>query len=259
MVDRLDVALAHRLADAAGAAILPHFRRLDAVDIKDDATPVTVADRAAEEAMRGLIAAERGDDGVLGEEFDDVVARNGRLWVLDPVDGTKAFTAGKPTFTTLIALFEHGVATLGLIDQPYNRERWVGHDGAAWFNGRPLATRRGTPLARAVVSSTAPELFEAEADRAAFARVERAVAYLSWGGDAYAYGLLAMGGVDLIVEMQLKPFDLGPLAPIVEGAGGRITDWRGRPLGLQSDGRICAAGDADLHAAALARLAPVGR
>ena len=255
MVDRRDVALAHRLADAAGAAILPHFRRLDDVDVKSDATPVTVADRAAEAAMRGLLAAERPQDGVHGEEFDDVAGASGRLWVLDPIDGTKAFTAGKPTFTTLIALFEDGVPVLGVIDQPYNRERWVGHDGAAWFNGRPLATRRGTPLARAVVSSTAPELFEADADRAAFARLEREVAYLSWGGDAYAYGLLAMGCVDLIVEMQLKTVDHGPLAPIVEGAGGRITDWRGRPLDLESDGRICAAGDAELHAATLARLA----
>jgi len=255
VADGRDVALAHRLADAAGAAILPHFRRLDGVDVKGDATPVTVADRAAEAAMRDLLAAERPADGVLGEEFDDVAAANGRLWVLDPIDGTKAFTAGKPTFTTLIALFEQGVPVLGVIDQPYNRERWAGHDGGAWFNGRPLATRRGTPLARAVLSSTAPELFETAADRAAFARVEGAVAYPSWGGDAYAYGLLAMGCVDLVVEMQLKPFDLGPLAPIVAGAGGRITDWRGRPLDLESDGRICAAGDAELHAATLACLA----
>jgi histidinol phosphatase-like enzyme (inositol monophosphatase family) len=255
VVDRRDVALAHRLADAAGAAILPHFRRLDGIDVKDDATPVTVADRAAEQAMRELLAAERPDDGILGEEFDDIAGTGERLWVLDPIDGTKAFTAGKPTFVTLIALFERGVPVLGVIDQPYNRERWAGHDGAAWFNGRPLATRRGTPLARAVVSSTAPELFETEADRSAFARLEREVAYPSWGGDAYAYGLLALGCVDLVVEMQLKPFDLGPLAPIVEGAGGRITDWRGTPLSLECDGRICAAGDAALHEAALARLA----
>jgi histidinol phosphatase-like enzyme (inositol monophosphatase family) len=255
VVDDRDVALAHRLADAAGAAILPHFRRLDAVDVKGDATPVTEADRAAEAAMRRLLAAERRGDGVLGEEFEAVAAENGRLWVLDPIDGTKAFTAGKPTFTTLIALFDDGVPVLGVIDQPYNRERWVGHDGGAWFNGRPLTTRRGTPLARAVVSSTAPELFASAADRAAFARIEDAVAYLSWGGDAYAYGLLAMGCVDLVVEMQLKTFDLGPLAPIVAGAGGRVTDWRGQALGLSSDGRICAAGDPELHAAALARLA----
>jgi histidinol phosphatase-like enzyme (inositol monophosphatase family) len=255
VVDPRDVALAHRLAEAAGAAILPHFRRLDAIDVKADATPVTVADRAAEEAMRRLLAAERPGDGILGEEYEEVVGEGGRLWVLDPIDGTKAFTAGKPTFTTLIALFEDGVPVLGLIEQPYNRERWVGHDGAAWFNGRPLAARRGAPLERAVLSATAPELLETAADRAAFARVEREVAYVTWGGDAYAYGLLAMGCIDLVVEMQLKPFDLGPLAPIVEGAGGRITDWRGEPLGLDGDGRICAAGDAALHRAALDRLA----
>jgi histidinol phosphatase-like enzyme (inositol monophosphatase family) len=255
VVDARDVALAHRLADAAGAAILPHFRRLDGVDVKADATPVTAADRDAERAMRALLAAERPDDGIVGEEFDDVAGAGGRAWVLDPIDGTKAFTAGKPTFVTLIALFETGVPVLGVIDQPYLRERWVGHDGAAWLNGRPLATRRGGDLARAVLSSTAPELFESAADRAAFARVERRVAYVSWGGDAYAYGLVAAGCVDLVVEMQLKTVDLGPLAPIVEGAGGRITDWRGRPLGLAGDGRICAAGDPDLHAAALAELA----
>ena len=255
MATPADVAFAHRLADASAAAVLPHFRRLDAIEIKADATPVTRADRAAEEAMRALLARERPADGVLGEEFAPIEGEGGRLWVLDPIDGTKAFTAGKPTFTTLIALFEHGRPVLGVIEQPYNRERWVGHDGAAWFNGRPLATRRGTTLSRAVTSSTAPELFESAADRAAFARVEAAVGYLSWGGDAYAYGLLAMGCVDLIVEMQLKPFDLGPLAPIVEGAGGRITDWGGRPLDLESDGRILAAGDAALHEAALARLA----
>jgi histidinol phosphatase-like enzyme (inositol monophosphatase family) len=255
VVDPRDVALAHRLADAAGAAILPHFRRLEAIDLKGDATPVTVADRGAEGAVRDLLAAERPADGILGEEFDDVAGTSGRLWVLDPIDGTKAFTAGKPTFATLIALFAAGQPILGVIDQPYNRERWVGHDGAAWFNGRPLATRGGTPLPRAVLSSTAPELFESAADRAAFARLEGEVGYLSWGGDAYAYGLLALGCIDLIVEMQLKPFDLGPLAPIVEGAGGRITDWNGQPLGLDSDGRICAAGDAELHAATLACLA----
>ncbi len=254
MADTGDVALAHRLADVAGASILPHFRRLGAVDVKGDATPVTVADRDAEAAMRRLIACERPADGILGEEYDDVVGHDERVWVLDPIDGTKAFTAGKPTFVTLIALFEQGVATLGVIDQPYNRERWAGHDGGAWFNGRPLATRRGTALDRAVLSSTAPELFETADDRAAFARLEGEVAYLSWGGDAYAYGLLALGCVDLVVEMQLKAFDLGPLAPIVEGAGGRITDWQGRALSLTSDGRICAAGDAALHDAALSHL-----
>lgn len=255
MVDRRDIVLAHRLADAAGAVILPHFRRLAEVEIKSDLTPVTVADRAAEQAMRALLAEARPQDGVLGEEFEPVAARSGRTWVLDPIDGTKAFTAGKPTFTTLVALVEATTPVLGLVDQPYLRERWVGHDGAAALNGRPLASRKGTPLGRAVLSATAPELFKDDADRAAFARVADAVAYRSWGGDAYGFGLLAAGFVDLVVEMDHKVVDFAPLAPIVEGAGGRITDWQGRPLGLESDGRICAAGDAALHAEALARLA----
>jgi len=250
-----DVQLAHRLADAAANATLPHFRRLEGIDLKDDQTPVTAADRAAEAAMRELLAEARPEDGVLGEEFDEIAGSSGWTWVLDPIDGTKAFTAGKPTFTTLIALAEEGAPRLGLIDQPYLRERWVGVDGAAWWNGRRLVARRGTPLGRAVLSSTAPELFASDGERAAFTRIERAVGYVSWGGDAYAYGLLALGCVDLIVEMQLKPFDLAPLAPIVTGAGGLITDWTGAPLALASDGRICAAGDPVLHAHALALLA----
>mgnify|MGYP006278862297 CR=1 FL=1 len=250
-IDPADVALAHRLADAAGAAILPHFRRLADVEIKPDATPVTVADRAAEAAMRAILAAARPDDGILGEEFDAVTSTNERLWVLDPIDGTKAFTAGKPTFTTLIALFVDGAPVLGVIDQPYLRERWVGAGGQATLNGRPLATRKATPLDRAVLSATAPELFASDADRAAFRRIERAVAYLSWGGDAYGFGLLAAGCVDLIVEMGHKTVDFAPLAPIVEGAGGRVTDWAGRPLSLACDGRICAAGDPALHDATL--------
>ncbi len=250
-----DIALAHHLADAAGAAILPYFRRLEIVDIKADATPVTVADRAAERAMRAIVAEERPDDGISGEEFDGVATRNGRVWVLDPIDGTKAFTAGKPTFTALIALYVDGSPALGIIDQPYLRERWTGDGRSAAMNGRPLRSRRGVPLARAVLSSTAPELFASNADREAFARVQDAVAYVSWGGDAYGFALLAAGCVDIVVEMGHKTVDYGPLPAIVGGAGGVVSDWQGRPLTLESEGRILAAGDPALHAATLALLA----
>ncbi|MEO1092352.1 MAG: histidinol-phosphatase [Pseudomonadota bacterium] len=250
-----DVAFAQRLADAAGAAIRPHFRRLAGLDLKDDDSPVTVADRAAETAMRGLISEERPDDGVLGEEFDPVAAAGDRLWVLDPIDGTRAFVAGKPTFTTLVALVIAGRPVLGIIDQPFIGERWVGQDGGTTLNGEPITTRRGRGLAAAVISATAPEQFETAADRAAFGRVQRAAASLSWGGDGYAYGLVAAGALDVVVETGLKTFDYCAVAPVVAGAGGIVTDWTGQPLDLDSDGRIVAAGDAALHAQVLNELA----
>ncbi len=255
MLEQDDVRLAHCLADAAGAAILPHFRRLDRLDVKADASPVTVADRAAETALRDLIARERPEDGILGEEFAPVAGRSDRVWVFDPIDGTKAFAAGKPTFTTLIALAVDGRPVLGVIDQPYLRERWLGVDGTANFNGRPLRAQRARPLHAAILSSTAPEQFAADAERGAFDRLSERVAYVTWGGDAYAYGLLALGTVDLVVEAGLKAYDLAALAPILEGAGAIVSDWRGEPLHLDSDGRVVAAADPGLHADVLALLA----
>ncbi len=246
--------LVERLADAAGQVIRPHFRRLDAIELKADATPVTVADKAAELAMRELLARERPADGILGEEFEPVACTSGWLWVLDPIDGTKAFTAGKPLFTTLIALVEEDRPRLGCIDQPFLRERWIGDGQNATFGGREVVRKTPPPLERAVLSSTAPEMFQDEADRAAVARLQRATAYTSWGGDAYAYGLLALGSIDIVVEAGLKPFDLAPLAPIIEAVGGKVTDWQGRPLSLASDGRILAAGSALLHEQALKAL-----
>jgi histidinol phosphatase-like enzyme (inositol monophosphatase family) len=254
-VTAADLDLAERLADAAGAAILPHFRRLERVELKADLSPVTIADRAAETAMRELLARERPADGILGEEFDRVAGTSGRLWVLDPIDGTKAFVTGKPLFTTLIALVEDDVPVLGVIDQPWTRERWIGHGDVASLDGAPIRTRRGIALEQAVLSSTAPGMFATEAERKAFDRLHAATASLSWGGDAYAYGLLAAGCLDLVLETNLQPFDLAALVPIVRAAGGRITDWQGRPLTLRSAGDVLAAGDVDLHAAALARLA----
>ncbi|MFW5680000.1 MAG: histidinol-phosphatase [Pseudomonadota bacterium] len=250
-----DLDLAGRLADAAGAAILPHFRRLERVELKADQSPVTIADRAAETAMRDLLARERPADGILGEEFEPVTGTSGRVWVLDPIDGTKAFVTGKPLFTTLIALVEDEVPVLGVIDQPWTRERWLGHGDVASLNGALIRTRRGVSLETAVLSATAPGMFRTGSERAAFDRLADATASLSWGGDAYAYGLLAAGWLDLVLETNLQPFDLAALVPIIQAAGGRITDWQGRPLTLRSAGDVLAAGDPDLHAAALARLA----
>ncbi|TVQ34326.1 MAG: histidinol-phosphatase [Geminicoccaceae bacterium] len=253
-----DRALAERLADAAGRAVLPYFRRLDHLDLKADSSPVTAADRAAEQAMRQILAAERPGDGILGEEFEPVAGTGERLWVLDPIDGTKAFVTGKPMFTTLIALVERRIPVLGVIDQPWTRERWFGDGTRATLNGQPIQTRGCTALEAAVLSSTAPGMFQSEAERAALARLQGATAAMSWGGDAYAYGLLAAGCIDLVLETNLQPFDLAALVPVVTGAGGVITDWQGRPLTLDSAGDVLAAGDAALHRQALRTLGGCG-
>ena len=253
-------ALAAELAEVAGAAIRPHFRRPAAFEIKADASPVTVADRAAEWAMRDLIGARRPGDGVVGEEFAAERPEAEWVWVLDPIDGTRAFLSGLPTFGTLIALLHEGRPLLGVIDQPISGERWTGvmGEGTDFRDGgggaaRPVRTRRGTPLGEAWLFCTAPEQFRGE-DEAAFRRLYAAIGTPRYGFDCYAYAMLATGFVDLVVEATLEPYDYLALAPVVEAAGGVMTDWAGAALGLESDGRVLAAGDAALHGEALARL-----
>jgi inositol-phosphate phosphatase/L-galactose 1-phosphate phosphatase/histidinol-phosphatase len=249
------VALAERLADAAGPVIARHFRTRVDVDDKDDASPVTIADRQAEERMRAILEAEVPDHGILGEEYGTVRADAEWVWVLDPVDGTRAFITGMPIFGTLIGLCHRGRPLLGIIDQPILRERWLGHAGAqSTLNGRPIATRACASLADAYLYSTAPSMFtDSLAPR--HLKLARKVKNLRWGGDCYAYGLCASGHVDLVVEASLKQYDYAALGPVIEGAGGVCTDWAGKPLDLGSDGTIVAAGDARLHALALETLA----
>ncbi len=240
-----DLVLAERLADAAGAAIRPHWRTGGAHEDKPDGSPVTVADRGAEAAMRAILTTERPDDGVLGEEEGATAGSSGRYWVLDPIDGTTSFLAGRPLFTTLVALTEGGWATLGVIDQPIARERWTGRLGEATrLNGRPVTTRACPALAQATLASTSPTLFTDE-EAAAFLRLSALVARprILWGGDAYNYALLASGHIDLVVEAGLKSHDLAALVPVVEGAGGLMCDWRGEPLSLESAGDVVALGD----------------
>jgi inositol-phosphate phosphatase / L-galactose 1-phosphate phosphatase / histidinol-phosphatase len=249
-----DIALAHRLADAAGAAIRPHFRAGAAVESKSDASPVTIADRNAEAAMRAMVAAERPDDGIIGEEFGTVHGRNHRIWVFDPIDGTRSFISGRPLFATLIALLEDGVPVLGVIDQCISGERWTGADGAAWLNDRRIHTRACTDLGRAHLATTAPHLFDA-AGCDAFQRVRAAAGDTIYGGDCYNYALLATGCLDVVVEAGLKIYDWAALVPVVTGAGGAMCDWDGAPLRLGSDGRVIAAGDAALVDQVRGRLA----
>jgi inositol-phosphate phosphatase/L-galactose 1-phosphate phosphatase/histidinol-phosphatase len=248
------LAVANRLADAAGAVLRRHFRTPFAIDDKADASPVTIADRDAEAAMRAIIAESCPGHGVLGEEHGADRLEAEWLWVLDPIDGTRAFITGKPSFGTLVALLHRGRPVLGIIDQPITNERWVGAAGRETvLNGKPIAVRRCPDLAHAYLYTTAPELFVG-ADEAPWRRIHDAVKHPRYGADCYAYGLVALGCVDLVVETTLKPYDYCALIPVIEGAGGIVTDWHGAPLGLGSDGRVIAAGDARVHAQAMALL-----
>ena len=249
------LALAVDLAEAAGKAIRPYFRQPLAVDDKPDLSPVTAADRAAETAMRRLIAARFPEHGIIGEEFGPEREQAEFVWVLDPIDGTKSFISGVPLFGTLIALAQAGRPILGIIDQPISRERWIGARARpTTFNGVPIRCRPCASLAAATSFSTSPDMFRG-ADAAAFARVATAAKLVRFGADCYAYGLLACGFIDLVIEASLKPYDFSAMLPIVEGAGGVASDWRGAPLSLASDGRVLVAGDRRAHQAALALLA----
>lgn len=243
------IAALHAAADAARVETLAHFRTagLEA-DTKETARfdPVTVADRAAERAMTEVLARMRPQDAVLGEEYGATPGTSGLTWVLDPIDGTRAFVTGRPLFGTLIGLLHKGVPVLGVIDQPATRERWIGLSGQptefrSEFGGTPRCRPCAT-LAEAELSCTSPDMFDAEtAPR--FAAAKDAARRTTWGGDCYAYGLLALGLVDAVVDATMKPWDWAALVPVIEGAGGRCTDWAGRPLRLDSDGTVLAVGD----------------
>lgn len=251
------LALAHRLADAAGEVVRRYFRQPFAIDTKSNLTPVTIADREAEQALRAILAAERPDDGILGEEHGSVGLEREYVWVLDPVDGTKSFMIGRPIFGTLIGLLHHGRPVLGVIDQPILRERWIGaHGHPTTFNGAPVRTRPGTVLADATLSTTTPDMFT-DGGEAALAAMRAATRYTVFGSDCYAYGLLANGWLDVVLERDLQPWDWAALAPVIQGAGGSITDWQGRELRLGAVGEVVASADAALHACCLEVLAGV--
>ena len=246
--------LAHfagELADAAGAAIRPHFRQPINVDAKSDASPVTIADRQSEQAMRALINQRYPVHGIFGEEFGSEREDAQFLWVLDPIDGTKAFITGVPLFGSLIGLMRDGRPVVGVIDQPISGERWLGVEGrASTLNGRPIRTRACRSLSEAVLYTTTTETYHG-ADRERFRALRARARLTRYSADCYAFGVLAAGFVDLVVEAGLKLYDYAALIPVIEGAGGRITDWSGMPLGRHSDGRVLAAGDPALHAEVL--------
>jgi len=240
-----DIALAARLADAAGAVIRPHFRTALVSDRKGDATPVTIADREAEKAMRAILGTERPEDGVLGEEFGITNADARRQWVLDPIDGTAGFLAGRPIFGTLIALMVDGWPVLGVIDQPISGERWVGATGMpTLFNGREVRCRPCRELSEATIATTGPHYFD-DHQGGHFMGLAAKTDHrrMVMGGDCYNYAMLASGHLDIVCEAGLKIHDFAALIPIVEGAGGTMADWNGEPLNADSDGHVLALGD----------------
>jgi inositol-phosphate phosphatase/L-galactose 1-phosphate phosphatase/histidinol-phosphatase len=248
------ISLANRMADEAAKIVASYFRKRVEIEDKPDASPVTIADRQSEAAMRRLIGEHAPGHGILGEEYGAENIDADFVWVLDPIDGTKAFITGKPSFGILIALVHKGRPVLGIIEQPITRERWLGVSGEPTrLNGEAISTRACADIAKAVLYATTPDMFKG-ADIAAFERVRSRVKLARFGADCYAAGLLALGFVDLMVEASLKPYDYMALVPVIEGAGGIMTDWQGRTLGMDSDGRIVAAGDHRLHRAAIDRL-----
>jgi myo-inositol-1(or 4)-monophosphatase len=259
-VDDNLIAFANRLADAGGAVIRPYFRKtLDVTNKKGRHAfdPVTEADRGAERAMRGLIAGERPDDGILGEEFGEAPGKNSYRWVLDPLDGTRAFITGRHEWGQLIALEEGGKPVLGILDQPVLGERFIGVNGAARLvqagRATPLKTRSCASLSEAVLCATDPSAYMSPGQQAAFARVKARARLTRYGGDCYIFAALAMGFVDVIVEAGFHAWDAAALIPLVEGAGGVITGWDGGSA--QSGETILAAGDKRLHEEAMALLA----
>jgi histidinol phosphatase-like enzyme (inositol monophosphatase family) len=259
-VDDKLVAFAHRLADASGAVIRPFFRQRIEVVHKPGVhafDPVTEADRGAERAIRAIIERERPDDGILGEEYGEKPGRNSLRWVLDPVDGTRAFITGRHEWGSLIALEDHEVPVLGMLDQPVLGERFLG------FNGRsvlltgdtrtPMKVRECPTLGDAILCATDPSSYMSPDQQAAFGRVKAAVRMTRHHGDCYIFAMLAMGFVDMVIEGPLKRWDIAALIPIVEGAGGLVTGWDGAPW---RDGEaVLACGDRRIHEQTIALLA----
>jgi myo-inositol-1(or 4)-monophosphatase len=251
-------AFVDELATVSGETILPFFRT--ALSVADKGRPgsfdpVTAADHAAETAMRALIRRTFPSHGIIGEEYGNDRADAEYVWVLDPIDGTKSFICGMPAWGTLIALLRGGEPVFGMMNQPFTRERFSGDGAKSQYRGpagaRDLRVRACAELSEAVLFTTSPLLMK-EADRAMFGRVEQAVRLSRYGGDCYAYCMLAAGHVDLVIETELKPYDVLPLVPIIAGAGGVVTTWEGGAP--NAGGRIVAAGDKRVHAAALAML-----
>lgn len=242
---------AHELAEVSGALIRDAFRQPHSVEVKDDASPVTQADKAVESRLREQILARYPHHGILGEEYDDTQVSAELVWVIDPIDGTKQFAAGLPTFATLIALARDGKPVLGIIDQPVTSERWAGMaDAGTTFNGKPVRTRPCEHLIDAVLATSAPDYFDTQA-APAYQRLHETTLWSLYGAGCHAYGQMSTGCIDIGIEAEHSAYDFCALVPIVDGAGGTITDWQGDALTIHSGDRFIAAGDPRIHRQAL--------
>ncbi|HMW89137.1 MAG TPA: inositol monophosphatase family protein [Candidatus Obscuribacter sp.] len=239
--------------DAAARVLRHYFGSKLKVNIKADESPlVTIADLQAEKAIRQVLEQAVPLHGILGEELGFKRPESRYTWVLDPIDGTLAFTTGKLSFGTLIGLLQDEELIMGLIEQPILQERWLGVKGQpTTLNGKPVKTRSNTDLARAVLSVTTTATFKSEAQIAALAKLQEAVQITSFGGDCYHFGLMASGSIDVIFESGFQFYDFAAVVPVVEGAGGVITDWQGKPLTSSSKGEILACANKALHEKAL--------
>ena len=242
------------LARASEAEILPYFRRNTTIEVKPnvDWDPVTEGDRAGERIIRMMIEERFPDHGINGEEYGIKPGKSGFTWVLDPIDGTRSFVCGMPTWATLIALYTEGKPVIGVMNQPFVGDLFYGNPEGAWNNYRgtigPIRTRKDVKLADAVAGTTAPELYRSEPDQLAFQNLRKAVKLMRYGGDAYFYSVLAAGHLDIALDAGLQPYDIGALIPIIEGAGGAVGSWNG---GIPAKGGnvICAGSQVLLEAA----------
>lgn len=251
-------ATAAELADAARIETLAHFRKPGLMADTKETThfdPVTVADRASEQTMRAILARRRPNDAILGEEFGRSSGTSGLTWVLDPIDGTRGYLSGTPTWGVLISIADASGPIYGLIDQPYIQERFEGGFGRAVVNGPmgvcALQCRAPRALGQAILLSTFPEVGTPD-EGAAFRRVASQVRLVRYGMDCYGYALLAAGQVDLVIEAGLQTYDVQAPIAVIEAAGGIVTNWQGQPA--HSGGQILAAANADIHAAAMVLL-----
>jgi myo-inositol-1(or 4)-monophosphatase len=250
------------MADAAAAVTMGYFRRPVNVVDKNAAgpyDPVTCADKEAETAIRRLIGAHFPNDGIVGEEHgvavDNDDPANRRYWVIDPIDGTRSFISGVPLWGTLIAVNDGDRPVIGVIDHPAVGERFIGSPKGAYLNGHRLRTRPCARLQDATVSTTDPDLLQAGGERQAFFDIAGQARLKRYGYDCYAYAMVAAGHMDLVIEAGLQTYDVQALIPVIEAAGGVITDWRGGSPA--QGGRVVAAGDARVHAAALEMLSKI--
>lgn len=249
------IKLANTLADEAREIVKKYYRSAFDIEQKGDFSPVTIADRNVEARIREILEKERPEDGIFGEEFGIKASKNGLMWVLDPIDGTKSFMMGRPTFGTLIALCEEDVPKLGVIDQAITDERWIGISGQqTTLNGKAVKTRPCASLNDAVICSTTPSMFDNMPQYYERFYEGKMAHGLIWGGDCYMYGALASGYLDMTIEASLSPYDFAALVPVVEGAGGVICDYEGNALNLKSDGKVIALGDQSLLPAVLEKL-----